>query len=221
MFCCGRSCAHGSSVVGAEASSGKGVAAEDVVGGVVGSVPDGELGLVVEVGLFVGVDVVGAGCIAGFGDGEALPVAERAAAGDRELGEYPAVVRLVVLSDGVAVVVDCAGMAGSERLKELIAGYGTIDLSTGALIKDGKGFIDPLDVLRGSDGSVGIGRRGVHGKVGESIAEAFKVESRSERAVTGGGCRLDDGVARTAATAGSALVASRDCAEGLVVLGAV
>src|SRR5439155_2453658 len=106
--------------------------------------------------------------------------------GDGELGEYPAVVRLVVLRDGVAVVVDCTGMAGSERLKELAAGYGTIEQSAGALIEDGEGFIDPLDVLRGSDGSVGIGRGGVYRKIGESIAEAFKVESRSDGAVAGG-----------------------------------
>src|SRR5258708_22048172 len=175
MFCCGRSGSHGSSVVGAEASSGKGVAAEDVVGGVVGSVPDAEFGIVVEVGLYVGVDVVGAGCIAGFRDGDALPVAEGTAVGDGELGEYPAVVRLVVLSDGVAVVVDGAGMGRSERQKELVAGDGAIQQSTGGLIEDGEGFIDPLDVLRGSDGSVGVGWRGVYRKVGEAVAEAFKV----------------------------------------------
>ncbi len=101
-------------------------------------------------------------------------------------------------------------MAGSERLKELVAGYGTIEQSAGVLIEDGEGFIDPLDVLRGSDGSVGIGRGGVYGKVGESIAEAFKVESRSDGAVADGECRLDYGVAGTAATTGSAFVASRD-----------
>src|SRR5258707_6858000 len=138
MFCCGRSGSHGSSVVGAEASSGKGVAAEDVVGGVVGSVPDAEFGIVVEVGLFVGVDVVGAGCIAGFGDGDALPVAEGAAVGDGELGEDPAVVRLVVLSDGVAVVIDSAGVAGSERLKELVAGDRTVDQSAVRFVEDGE-----------------------------------------------------------------------------------
>ena len=186
LFCCGGSGAHGSAIIGAEASAGEGVAAEHVVGGVVGSVPDAEFGIVVEVGLLVGVDAVGAGCIAGFGDGDALPVTEGAAVRDGKLREYPPVVRFVVLSDGVAVVVDCAGMGGAQGLKEFVTGYGTIEQSAGALIKDSEGFIDPLDVLRGSDGSVGIGRRGVYGKVGKAIAEAFKVESRSDGAVAGG-----------------------------------
>jgi hypothetical protein len=138
--------------------------------------------------LFVGVDVIGASCIAGLGDGDALPVAQGTAVGDRELGEYPAVVRLIVLSDGVAVVIDCAGMGGTQRLKELVAGYGAAaEQCADAFIEDGEGFVDPLDVLRGSDGSVGIGRRGVYGKAGDAVAEAFKVASGSEKAVAGEG----------------------------------
>jgi hypothetical protein len=126
------------------------------------------------------------------------------------------------LSDGVAVVVDGAGMAGSEGLKELVAGDGAIDQSACALIEDGKGLIDPLDVLSGTDGSIRVGGRGVYRKVGEAVAQTFEVESCGESAVAGGERRLDDGVAGTAATTGFALVASSGyCAKGLIVLRAV
>src|ERR1043166_7547197 len=112
---------HLRAVVGAEARADEAAPGKHVVGRVVAVGPDAELRVVVEVRLFEGVDVVGARRVRCLRDGDALVEAAGRPVGDGELRQHPAVVRLVVLGDGVAVVVDGARVRRAERGEQLVA----------------------------------------------------------------------------------------------------
>ena len=118
------------------------------------------------------------------------------AAGDGELCEDPAVL-LVVLRDGVAIVIDGTRMGRTQGLEELISWDGSDEDVAGGLVKDSEGLVDPLNVLRGPYGPVGVRRRRVDREVGEAVAQSFEVEAgRRERTITGAGRGLVHRISR-------------------------
>src|SRR2546426_2891897 len=71
--------------------------------------------------------------------------------------QYPAVGRLVILRNRVAIIVIMAELAGGEALPQGISRDRAENHVAGGLIKYREGVIHPLDELGGPHGAIGVG----------------------------------------------------------------
>ena len=189
---------HGRPVVGAHEAAGEGVAVEQVERRVVRVRPDSQLGIVRELRIAKGVPVVGAGRVAGLGDGDALEIRSQAPVGPRdgELGDDPAVGQSVVADGRVAIVVGLTQAA--EPTPHGIDRNRAVEHGT-SLVEDRQVGVDHLNVVGRADRTVGIGRSSADReralRASEPVAHAIPVGG-------GGGdqrrgqARLDDRIAR-------------------------
>src|SRR5260370_22729186 len=99
--------------------------------------------------------------------------------GNRELREGPAIGKLVVENDRIAVVIGLGGYA--EEQPECVAIGRSGDERYGRLVDHRKRSIDPLHVLRGAYRPVGIGGSAGHGESKLALSQAFKAVIHSGR----------------------------------------
>src|SRR5260370_23739085 len=99
--------------------------------------------------------------------------------GNRELREGPAIGKLVVENDRIAVVIGLA--ASAEAQPECVAIGRSGDERSGRLVEHRKRSIDPLHVLRRADRAVGIGGSAGHGESKLTLSQAFKPVIHSGR----------------------------------------
>jgi hypothetical protein len=153
----GLSVDHPRAVEGRNARSVEGRAARiELVGRHVVPVrPDRELRVVREIGVGERVPVIGAGWVGSGRDRDTEQIGAGAGAGDRELGDQPAVRELVVEDAGIAVVVGLAEAA--ESGPDGVDRPGAVKQRSGLGV-DGEARVDGLDVVVGPDGTVRIGR---------------------------------------------------------------
>jgi len=156
---CGGSGQHGSAVVSAGVRAHERVAVEHVERDVVAVGPDAHFRVVVEIRVLKRIAVVGAGGIGGGGNGHAL---KEGCGRDRKLADDPAVGRLVIEGDAVAVVVSLATAA--ETGPEGVGRGWPGNQRAGGLVEDSERRVHQLEILGRAYGAVGVRGRAIHGK---------------------------------------------------------